>query len=322
MAKKPKAAGPLTEEEIKSSLKHSGYPLEIRLLQAFHEADFDPTIGHRFIPGEGAASAEIDLIARCRAELKEYVGFVGLQAVIEAKSLGARVAFVGLKWKAPTTHEMRVMRLRFSGVPSCLVLDTPDQGLSQLLLGGETPLAASLDPLNDAAVCPHWAYVRDSGKHDFVEASREPAARESFAKLARVTTWLECENASSLRSNPGNPPLLQIQARFPTIVLGTEQLYLYDATADKLERVDHLILQEQFEANGEIVGRYVDVVREAALPQLIARYRSVTSSLRDACDAHATELIEIARRQQDARPSAPHPPGSWREVAQRRSSGE
>src|SRR4051812_23733154 len=119
---KTRKTGLLDDTEIISALQHSGFPLEIRLLQAFHEGGFDPIIGHRFIPGQDERSAEVDLIAYTGAALANHRGHVYVKAMVEAKQLGQRVAFVGFKWKKPDAHEMRSMRIRFSGSPTCQVL--------------------------------------------------------------------------------------------------------------------------------------------------------------------------------------------------------
>jgi hypothetical protein len=73
---KPRPTGPLADAEILESLKRSGFPLEIRLLQALDEGGFDPSPAHRFILGEGdkERSAEVDLTARPMESLAEHRG--------------------------------------------------------------------------------------------------------------------------------------------------------------------------------------------------------------------------------------------------------
>lgn len=294
---------PLTESEIMAAIQHSGFPLEIRLLQAFQDAGFDPTIGMRFIPGEGEKSAEVDLMARCRAPLTEYKGQVYLTALIEAKQLGQRVNFVGIRWKQPDAHSMRAMRIRFSGVPTCQVLANSSSSgkLVQLMLGGDDPIARALDPLNEPNVCPHWAYARETkpnSPNSHIEARKEDDARESFAKLVRVTTWLERDNASFLASRAGKSPTLRLQILAPTIILATPHLYLYDPVTQTLEKTDSLILQEMHEFGGTVHARYIDVVTESALPTLMDRYRRVVKGLQAACDRHIQQLMDLANEQQ------------------------
>lgn len=290
---------PLTEDDVKSALKHSGFPLEIRLLQAFDDEGFDPTIGTRLIPSDGEKSAEVDLMARCGGALARNRGFVYLTAMVEAKQLGSRVNFVGFKWKQPNAHSMRSLRIRFSGVPTCQVLHSQasDCGLVQLMLGDSDPIAAALDHLNESAVCPHWAYVRETKNNSHIEARKDDDVRESFAKLVRVTTGLENSNASFLSRNLGKPPLLRLQILSPTIILSTPCLYLYDPITDTLEKTDSLILQEMHEFNGRVHARYIDVITETALPKLIQRYKQTRDELVAACDRHITRLVDIAEQQ-------------------------
>lgn len=297
MSKSQKPSTPLTEQDIMGALKHSGYPLEIRLLQAFEEAGFDPSIGTRFKPDMDAPSVEVDLIARCGAALAKSHGHVYLTAMVEAKQLGERVAYVGFKWKQPDRHSMRSMRIRFSGIPTCKVLPKiSDNSLIQLMLGDDEPLAAALDPLNEPTVCRHWCYVRQSAKNKDeagnpqIEAKKEDEARLSFEKLVRVTTWLEQDHASHLVRHSGNPPLLRIQLLLPTIILSTPTLYLYDALSNELVPTDRLILEEMYEAAGTTHARYVDVLTDRALPAFIERYKQVVGALQSACNGRLDYL--------------------------------
>lgn len=298
MAMSRSAPPPLSKTDITEALRRSGFPLEIRLLQKFHEDGINAMIGTRVIPGTGEKSAEVDLMAFYGAHLAEQRGFVRLTALIEAKQLGPRVNFVGFRWKQPEAHAMRFTRTRLSGAPTYGVLTnfSGEGSLGQQLLFGDDPIAKALDPLNESTVCPHWAYVRET-KQNNIEARKEDDARESFAKLVRVTTWLEREYASSRLTNSGTPPLLSIQLLSPAIVLATENLYLYDPLEEKLETVDSLILQEMHEVGGTVHSRFIDVVTESALPTLMDRYLRVIGGLVDACGRHSVRLMHFAENQ-------------------------
>jgi len=301
MSTKQSLDEPLKEEQILSAIRRSGFPLEIRLLKAFTDAGFDPSIGMRLIPKEGEKSAEVDLMARCGGSLPSGRALLYLTAMIEAKQLGKRMNFVGFKWQRPDAHSMRAMRIRFSGTPTCRVLPRKpdDQGLVQLMLGGADPIAAALDTLNEPAICPHWAYVRETKNEHHIEARKDDDVRESFTKLVRVTTSLEQNNASFLGRNPGSPPtLLMLQVLLPTIILATPHLYLYDALTQTLEQTDSLILQEMHEFEGVVYARYIDVITESALPKFMDRYRRVKDALGAACDRHFAQLRHIAEMQQ------------------------
>ena len=301
VSQRPKKTGPLKDAEIKAALQHSGFPLEIRLLHAFDAAGFDPVIGHRFIPGEGEKSAEVDVMANALGTLANSQGDVLLRAMVEAKQFIERMAFVGFKWKQPDAHTMRSLRIRFSGRPTCQVLADArnQQDLVQLMLGPPGPIAAALDPLNEAVVCHHWAEVQDHEKFDFI-AKQDDTHRDSFLKLVRVTTWLEEDTATMLTRTPGKPPLLRIQILSPTIVIATPHLYVYDSITGTLETTSSLILDQTHDAGGKVHRRFVDVVTEAGLPQFIDRYHRTLEGLRAACDKHLNDLSSIAHKQSRA----------------------
>lgn len=295
-----RASGPLTADEILEAVKRSGFPLEIRLLQAFEERGFDPTPPHRFTLGEGdkERSVEIDVTARAMETLAGHKGLLLLTLMIEAKQIHERVAFVGFKWKQPTQLEMRVGRTRFCGVPTCKVLDSSvDSGqFDQFLFGGERPAMAALDVFNDAPLCHHWCFVRDS-KHKFIEATQEEDMRQSFRKLVHATTWLERESALFRLRHPSDHSW-RVEIKFPTIVIATPYLYTFDPISGALEQTQSLILREMYEVGGEVHARYVDVVTEAEVPNLTARYRAAALALCTAFDegVHAISAIVDEQR--------------------------
>lgn len=291
--------GPLTEQEILNALKRSGFPLEIRLLQAFDEGGFDPTPPHRFTLGEGdkERSVEIDLTARAMETLAEHRGLLLLTLMIEAKQIHERVSFVGFKWKQPTPLEMRVGRTRFCGLPTCKVLNNGMDGgqFDQFLLGGATPAMTAVDVLNEAPLCHHWCFVRES-KQKFIEATQEDDMRQSFRRLVHATTWLERESALfSLRNLAVKQWRLEI--KLPTVVIATPHLYTYDPLSGELEKTPSLILREMYEVGGEIHARYLDVVTEAEIPNLMKRYREAARRLREACDSGQWQLETIVDEQ-------------------------
>ncbi|MBV8757095.1 MAG: hypothetical protein JO257_07470 [Deltaproteobacteria bacterium] len=293
--------GPLTDEEILESLKHSGFPLEIRLLQAFDDGGFDPSPPHRFVLGGGdkEQSAEIDVTARAMETLAEHRGLLLLTLMVEAKQVDERVTFVGFKWKQPTPLEMRAARMRFCGLPTCKVLNTGVDGgrFDQFLLGGEAPAMAALDCLNEAPLCHHWCFVRDSRKHGFIEATQEDDMRQSFRRLVHATTWLERGSALYALRHPADAPLLRLEIKFPTIVIATPELRTFDPLTNTLEKTQSLTLREMYEVGGEVHARYVDVVTEGEIPNLMARYRKAARALRAACDQGAGELSKIVAEQ-------------------------
>lgn len=294
-----KPSGPLTDDEILDAVRRSGYPLEIRLLQAFDEGGFDPTPPHRFILGEGdkERSAEIDVTARAMETLADHRGLLLLTLMIEAKQIHERVSFVGFKWKQPTQLEMRVGRMRFCGLPTSKVLNNGVDGgqFDQFLLGGATPAMAALDVFNEAPLCHHWCFVRDS-KHKFIEATQEEDMRHSFRKLVHATTWLERESALFRLRHPSDHQW-RVEIKFPTIVVATPHLYTFDPLSGALAKTQSLILREMYEVGGEVHARYVDVVTEAEIRNLMARYRAAARALCTAVDEGAYEISAIVDEQ-------------------------
>jgi hypothetical protein len=304
MAQNSPPTGPLTEAEITGALQLSGYPLEIRLLQTFTDAGLDPSIGHRFIVGGHDQSCEVDVIVRARESLEGHAGQVHLTALIEAKQLIERRVFVGFKWRQPSTHEMRVMRCRLSGRPTCRVVSQglPEDELVQMMLAGASPVGGAFDGMNEAPVCPQWAYVQDNKdtssklQHKFV-ASQDKEHRKSFGRLVEATTWLEENSADFLTRTPGKPPMLRVEIISPTIVFGTPSLYMYDPITRALEETDHLILQQMWDAGGQVHVRYVDVVTEGGVTNMITRYKAALALMLDRCNGNIGALQRLANEQ-------------------------
>lgn len=304
MSRREQPAGPLSEEQILKSVEYSGFPLEIRLLQAFHDGNFDPTPGQRFVFGVGdkERSAEVDLTARAMETLPGSRGLLLLTMFVEAKRMSERVAFVGFKWKQPSLHEMRSIRTRLSGLPSCGVLSNGVDGVrvQQVLLGGDSPPMAALDVLNQAPVCPQWCVVRDSAKRERPEALKDDDLRDSFRRLVHATTWVERDSAQFFVKRSAGSGQWRVEIKFPTVVISTRQLYAYDPLSQALETTDHLILREMYEVGGEVHERYVDVVTEHSVGDVMARYREAARGLNEACGRNASELQTIVEEQLDS----------------------
>lgn len=171
----------------------------------------------------------------------------------------------------------------------------------QFLLGGARPAMAAFDVFNEAPLCHHWCFVREN-KHKFVEATQDEDMRHSFRKLVHATTWLERESALFRLRHPSDPQW-RVEIKFPTIVVATPHLYTFDPLSGALEKTQSLILREMYEVGGEVHARYVDVVTEAEVPNLIARHRAAARALCTAVDegAHAISAIVDDQRGQQQR---------------------
>jgi hypothetical protein len=139
--------------------------------------------------------------------------------------------------------------------------------------------------------------VRENPKREFrIEAIQEDDMRQSFRKLVNATTWVERGSALFSLRNQGDPQW-RLEVKFPTIVIATPQLYTFDPLTNTLGKTPSLTLREMYEVGGEVHARYVDVVTENEIPNLMSRYREAARALRTACDQGAGELSEIVEEQ-------------------------
>lgn len=299
----PKEMVPLTDDDVRDALEKAGYPYELRLYEKFRELSFDPSLSQRFIPGEGEPSVEIDLMARWMGGLRDFAGHVHLTAVIEAKKLGSRKAFVGIRGEQPSEHDYRVTRGRFTGRPH----DQGSRAMVQLAFGGREEIGRALDPLNAVPTCRHWAIVRDGTDksvkppREVPMAERDDDLRNSLRALLAVSTWLDEQHA--IDPTRGSDRMLRITLHIPTLVIcggdPGDRLFVYDAKTREAQPTRWLVLDEAYEIRGRIEHRYVDVIVESEVDAMVDRYRRVGAALVEACNEKLDNLRALAEQQAD-----------------------
>jgi len=299
MSKGKSPLDPLTESEIVDAVAASGYPLEIRLLKAFTDGGMDPTIGFRVssAPGE---SREIDILASLIEHVAPGDGrliTIQLRLVIEAKSLEPGAAFIGFPWNQPTTHEMRVHRMHFGGLPSNRVIRELRRDSDTI--NGAGGLSEAFDALNDATVCVQWSVARRTkpGNEQRPIANHDDSFWQGLDGTVRAAHTLMLEH-STYKWTPTNYLVI---FELPVLAVATPNLWLLDATAPSqpppLQPVQHLILGRMFQLEEHVEYRLVDVVSEAGVPALITACKSVITELKSRVAANAYALMSIGDQQ-------------------------
>lgn len=287
-------------------------------MKAFTDAGMEPRIGVRTRVGGLEATKELDLLAQAtrqvpfvpsgQTETSLHIRLT-LRAVIEAKALDSTSAFVGFRWGEGAGHELRFRRTRFGGAPSVRVLTEFDDADALFLSDGG--LAEALDPLNSGTACVQWAIARRKKDGDgrggpkFFADHDEPYWK-GLDTIVRASSARLREHCRALRSGETS---VSLTSEIPMLVIATPTLYVFDAVAETLAEVDHLILTRQFEVDGEIVDALVDVVSEGGVPRMIERYKQAAEALATRVAPRAHEIVaaaasQRARLQEIARHSA------------------
>lgn len=279
-----------SDQEIIDAINTSGYPFEIRLLTTFDKEGMDPVPYFRSATDEDSDTKEIDLLASY-TERADGVRLT-FRAVIEAKSMPSSERFVGFSWKRPSDHELRVARLMIGGLPP--LREQP--GHLWHLLFQEGGFAEALDPLNDGPVCVQWATIKPTqpgqGKGKVTaftgKANHDDAYWKSLDALVRATEW-RARESSCVPSWPKDQPILLFE--YATVIIATEHLLVYDASANTLNRVDHFMLHRPFEVAGkDVVYRLVDFVTEKGVADFAQRYRSARDKVKAVIEASSPLL--------------------------------
>ena len=281
--------GAMNDEEIKGALKASGFPLEMRLLDAFHRNHVSAEIGPRVWTDDGEGSRELDLSTLIGATAGG-VEFA-IRGLVEAKSLEPWAAFVGFVWDRPRDERLRELRRQFGGRPAFETV--PElEGTEDARI--KIALAEALDPLNEPTVCFQWTIARRTDAHPEGTTGRghEDDHWQSFDTLVRGAKWAD---AVATRGHDVSPLMLY---HLPVVIVGTPKLYVYDAIKDDIHSIDEFLLYRDYETLSERVERrLVNIATEAAVPALIDRQRRALDRLGVAVGRHAVRLKEIAKAQ-------------------------
>jgi hypothetical protein len=229
---------------------------------------------------------------------------VRMVAMIQAKAMPPGMAFVGYPWRQPTVQHGRGARSFVGGCPSARVLRGYDFAWPVVSDRVEESVIAALDPLNQGAtVCHQWSVVhRRGGSRSEAENKAEHLRdyADDIANVVEATEWMLLDDTND---QAGDAHMSFI---YPTLVVGTKALYLYDVHTKELQRTDRIIYEGTFDlGTGKPATRYVDVITEEAVPPMIARYKrtfgEVVSRLTSRTDAiHAAARAQRSQRQAEA----------------------
>jgi hypothetical protein len=286
---KPKDTNPLKDEEVKDALKASGFPLEIRLLDAFSCEGLAVEIGARQWTGEKEASREIDLVTWLFDDPEPTSPpMLLIRSLVEAKSLEPWASFVGFEWTRPSNEALQELRSQFTGRPSF--------GVSDELEGDEDlrdALASAMDPLNEPTVCFQWTVARRTDKGPSTGKGHEDHDWNAFDSIVRASAWA-MESITAIRYEKAEEWILEHIV--PVLVVGTPHLYVYDAIKDALRPVDELVLLRDYETKTEVrtARRLVNIVTEAAVPKLVARQRKAMERLHEVVNTNRDRIVELA----------------------------
>lgn len=290
----------LSDAEVLNALKASGFPLEIRLLEAFSKGGMNPSIGLRVAKDDGT-SREIDIVASLSRTIdlgSKRTLALTLRLLVEAKSMPSASAWVGFPWTRPTPNELRKARIQFGGRPSC--------GIAATIEGEETVsdlpgVAEAFDSMNAPPVCVQWAVVRHIKKQadDKPFADHEDSHWKGIDGVVRSCATLAAQETSRLLWTGEHALTVNI----PVLAVGTPQIRLVDARSSELPATScspAIILHSTFDLGADIDQRTVDVVSESGIPDLIQRCERTMDALAEALARNADRVVEIARSQSDA----------------------
>ena len=274
MAARQRSGEAITQPQILSALKRSGYPFEIEILISLERHGLDPVNGFRFRVADGptrpsrgepeepvsALTREIDTMASVHAgkvvpAVAEAVGgpvSARLVAMIEAKSLPLSEAFVAFPVKPPGAQALRGARTRFAGAPCLGPLPGYDEAMSVAPV-----LSAALDPLNDVPCCIQWAVVEEAkGEHT---ANHPPRWAAALWNLMRMIHYHARETTEFLLGRDDADA--RVDFHEPTLFVKTPCLYLFDVPSNTLTPTQHLVLSQYVEVPGGVQQlRLVNVV--------------------------------------------------------------
>lgn len=294
---------PIEQHEIEEAVLRSGYPLEIRLLEAFESAGMAPQIGtlvrpeQRRAPKDHLATREIDIVAHlthrlalgARTKKGQDAIHTTLSVLVAAKNLAASAAIVGFKWRDVPKRDLLLARCRFGGSPTTVLDGYPE---ANTLAYGEGGLADAFEPLAGAPVCVQWSIARRGESLD-----QEKRYWQDLDVLVK-TEWSNAVATShGLLDGRGVAKVLLFQ--LPVLVVATNAFHIYDALAKQkpFTEVDWFTLRRQFDLGDRAEERLIDVVTEAGLPRFIEACKKTMAGIAQRIDTRSEEVAGLATAQ-------------------------
>jgi hypothetical protein len=301
---KPDNGAALSPADIVNALEGSGYPFEVALHREFTKADMAPDMGHRFLvrdpesPGDGLVSRELDILANyyCGQVRNGYVLGATITPLVEAKRLHEPTRMVGILAPDPDPYQHRVFRAKFHGCPSFGIRDDQRDWAELFLNRGG--IAESVMPfVEEPPLCVHWAAVRRKDGAPFASGDTGDAdarLHDSLQNLAAITAWLEQENTRHMASvRVEVQPLPGLGLYLPTLAVKTPTLMVYNPLTGDLRDVPWFCLAKNYEIEGHVVHRIIDVVCESGIPNFIAHVKRSGDLLAERMAVHEHRLREL-----------------------------
>jgi hypothetical protein len=271
---------PLTREAIAEAMRRSGYPLEVRLLDALSAMGVSAIGGQRFAVAPGR-STEVDVVASLHRDVPFEDGGrrrtmrVEILLLIEAKSLESDGALVMLPWNRLGEDALDARRLCWGGAPRMGDLE-PE-------LAGKVSRAAAgaFTPINDGATfCVQWSTVRRlkdqkapypfAANHDEGFWQGLEGVAQAAAAVAR-TSFIGIETPDDLR--------VQIPL---SLLVFAGRLYAFDRKREEANEVGRCLLDRTFDTGSRLRRQIVDVVAEAEFDGYVRAAKSVLDNVTSA----------------------------------------
>jgi hypothetical protein len=299
-SQRPDPYAEIEQAEIESAVTRSGYPLEVRLLEAFERANMKPQIGTLFRPPDAAhprdhvPAREIDIVAHFshrHALGTQDAIYASLSLIVAAKNLAPAAAMVGFKWKDVPKRELQLLRSQIGGSPTTVLAGYPEANQLACAEGG---FCDAFEPLAGGPVCVQWAIAR---RDDAIEQERR-YWRDLDVLVRAERTDAVGDSHVYLRQRS---PVKLLRFQVPVLVVATKALHVCMALEkNRFEQVEWFTLRRTFDLGDRVEERLVEVVTENGLPSFIDACRRTMDGIIAVVAARSGE-IEAAATTQHAR---------------------
>lgn len=276
-------SGLATPEEMQAAIEASGYLLEGRIARVMKERGFFVEMNpFRPDPADPSKAMEID-VAGCYFERvnEENKDTVSASVLVECKNNSQPFVFFVQRQQIT---ELNDNRIHYGGFPSFSM----DQ---------ETKIQAPLHKLLDMKDWHHYCQAEEvatqfctferNGKK--FKAGPNDNYSKSFSKLAVLTA---SDSGGGYDLHLKN---IQVKASYPVAVFQGPIYQVEDENGKaKVEAVDHLQLHHSATVSGRLIQVQIDVVTEAAFPQLMDKILEELNTFRDRIVGMRPRLLNSA----------------------------
>jgi|CZKU01.1.fsa_nt_gi hypothetical protein len=294
---RPDPNAEIEQTDIESAVTRSGYPLEIRLLEAFERANMSPQIGTLFRPPDAThprdpvPAREIDIVAHLshRQPLGEHDAiYANLNLIVAAKNLAPAAAMVGFKWRDVPKRELELLRSQIGGSPTTVLDGYPEANALACAEGG---FCDAFEPLARAPVCVQWAIAR-----------RDDAIEQERRYWRDLDVLIRAERANAVGDTHvylrQRSPVKLLRFQVPVLVVATRTLHVCAALENnKFEQVDWFTVRRTVDLGDRVEERLVEVVTEKGLPNFIEACRRTMDGITALVRARSEEIVSVATAQ-------------------------